>query len=89
MDAREGRYWVPRMPRAQEGCRAETGSRGAAGLPGTLQTLPTLQNPDLGALLVFTLLGLVFLRTERTLRRWEEAVLLGSYATHLTLLGLG
>lgn len=59
---------------------------GAAGLPGTLQAAPTLRSPDLGVLVLFTSLGLLFLRTERTLRRWEGAVLLGGYVGYLAFL---
>lgn len=59
---------------------------GSAGLPGTLRTLPTLANPDLLALALITLLGLFLLRTERTIRRWEGTLLLGSYGGYLAYL---
>lgn len=59
---------------------------GFAGLPGKLTSLPTLANPDLLALALITLLGLFLLRTERTIRRWEGALLLGSYGGYLAYL---
>ncbi len=59
---------------------------GGAALPGTLTTTPTGQSPDMGFLMGFTLLGLILLRTERTIRRWEGALLLGSYLGYLAFL---
>ncbi|HOD32173.1 MAG TPA: sodium:calcium antiporter [Holophaga sp.] len=59
---------------------------GSAGLPGALRSLPTLANPDLLALAVITLVGLFLLRTERTIQRWEGALLLGSYGGYLAYL---
>lgn len=62
---------------------------GLAGLPGSLRTMPTLHNPDLAVLGGFTLLGLLLLRTERTIRRWEGGLLFGSYVGYLAWLALG
>ncbi len=59
---------------------------GSAGLPGALRSLPTLANPDLLALALITLVGLFLLRTERTIQRWEGALLLGSYGGYLAYL---
>lgn len=61
---------------------------GAAGLPGSLRALPTLHNPDMAFLGGFTLLGILLLRTERTIRRWEGGLLLGSYVGYLAWLVL-
>jgi cation:H+ antiporter len=57
---------------------------GSAGLPGNLSTTPALSNPDLGALCLMTLLATLLLRTERTIRRWEGGVMLGSFSLYLT-----
>ena len=56
---------------------------GAAGLGGRLTSVPTLRNPDLGALVLMTLTGVLLLRTERTIRRWEGGALLGLYFLYL------
>jgi Ca2+/Na+ antiporter len=52
-------------------------------MSGTLRTTPTATNPDLPFLFLFTLLALLMLRTERTIRRWEGSLLLGSYVGYL------
>lgn len=57
---------------------------GSAGLPGHLSITPALSNPDLGALCLITLLAILLLRTERTIRRWEGGVMLGSFSLYLT-----
>lgn len=56
---------------------------GLSGLVGDLRCSPADFSRDLGALVVLTLVSVVFLRTERTLRRWEAATLLVSYAGFL------
>jgi len=53
---------------------------GAAGLAGRISTPLASLAIDLGALAVMTLLGLVFMRTERTITRVEGGVLLALYA---------
>lgn len=62
---------------------------GAAGLTGGVWGTPTLASLDFGALAVITLLALFLLRTERHIRRWEGALLLGTYGVYLVLTSLG
>jgi Ca2+/Na+ antiporter len=38
---------------------------------------------DLAALVALTLLGALFLRTERTMQRWEGALLFASYGAYM------
>jgi cation:H+ antiporter len=59
---------------------------GAAGMVGSISSSPSLLVLDLGVLILMTLAGLVFMRTARTFRRWEGAVLLASYLVFLTYL---
>jgi cation:H+ antiporter len=61
---------------------------GLAGLPGQLSTLPASSNADLAAMVLFTLLGILLLRTERTIRRWEGGVMMGGYMAYLVWLGV-
>jgi len=59
---------------------------GAAGLTGNLATEPRGGSVELAVLAAMTLAALYFLRTERTLRRWEGALLLAGYARFLVYL---
>lgn len=56
---------------------------GLSGLPGTLAAPPGFANPDLMALALISLLAVLFLRTERTIRRGEGATLMGAYGLYL------
>lgn len=56
---------------------------GAAGLPGQVTSLRSLANPDVMALVLFTIVALAMLRTERTIRRWEGSLLLGLYVSYV------
>ena len=56
---------------------------GISGLPGTLAAPAGFANPDLMALALISLLAVLFLRTERTIRRWEGVTLLGAYGLYL------
>jgi cation:H+ antiporter len=62
---------------------------GASGLFGAIQSDPSAMVVDLAVLTAMTAAGLVFMRTARTLRRWEGALLLVSYAAFLVYLGVG
>lgn len=56
---------------------------GAAGVAGDVGAPLSALRFDLGALIGMTALGAVFLRTERTMARWEGAVLLALYVGFL------
>ncbi len=56
---------------------------GLSGLPGSLVARPAFSNPDLLALSLVTFLAVLFLRTQRTMVRWEGGALLGSYGLYL------
>ncbi|MBI4912993.1 MAG: calcium/sodium antiporter [Acidobacteria bacterium] len=56
---------------------------GLSGLPGTIAAPSLLANPDLQALVAMTLLAVLFLRTQRTIRRWEGGALLASYGIYM------
>ena len=56
---------------------------GAAGLAGSIRAVPSALMLDLGVLIAMTLAGLVFMRTARTLRRGEGALLLAGYGAFL------
>lgn len=56
---------------------------GLSGLPGTLVARPAFANPDLLALSLVTFLAVLFLRTQRTMMRWEGVTLLGAYGLYL------
>ncbi len=59
---------------------------GFAALLCPAQVPRTLANPDVAALALITLLGLFFLRSDRTIQRWEGGLLLGSYGGYLAYL---
>ena len=61
---------------------------GAAGLVGRIETSRAAFATDIAVLVAITLVALVFLRTERLMRRWEGGVLLAAYVSFLVLLGL-
>lgn len=56
---------------------------GTAGLMGRIQISWTDFAYDLGSLVAMTLVGLVFLRTQRTMQRWEGCVLVAAYLAYL------
>lgn len=59
---------------------------GAAGLPRTLEVLPTRSNHDLQAMALITVLAAAFLRAPRRIRRWEGGALLSGYAAYMSWL---
>jgi cation:H+ antiporter len=59
---------------------------GTAGALGNITATPRALALDLGTLVTLTLAALLFLRTERTMRRWEGVVLLAGYFAFLLLL---
>lgn len=59
---------------------------GLAGFAGSMTVDPRTMALDLSVLGGITVLGLIFLRTARTLQRWEGAVLLAVYAGFLVAL---
>ncbi len=61
---------------------------GGAGLSGSVHARPSLLLVDLTALGIMTLVGAVAMRTERTMRRGEGALLLGLYVLFLMFLTL-
>lgn len=61
----------------------------AAALAGRIEASAAAFARDIGALVLLTVLSLVFLRTERLMRRWEGGVLLAAYAGFLLSLSLG
>jgi cation:H+ antiporter len=61
---------------------------GAVGLFGRIDVAFERFAVDVGAMISLTLVGAVVLRTERTLKRWEGAVLLGGYAVAMTAVAL-
>jgi cation:H+ antiporter len=54
---------------------------GASGLAGSIQVPFAVIVPDVAALLLMTMMGAVFIRTERTISRSEGAVAVALYAT--------
>jgi cation:H+ antiporter len=62
------------------------GCLGSSGLAGTITARPAQLLSDLATLLVMTALVLVFLRTARTGRRWEGAVLVTCYVASVVRL---
>lgn len=61
---------------------------GASGLSGAVEGQLSTLRVDLVALFLMTGAGLVFIRTERTMRRWEGAVLLAGYVVFLVVLAV-
>lgn len=59
---------------------------GVAGLVGPIRSPPSALIVDVGVLIAMTVAGLAFMRTARTLRRWEGALLLASYFGFLAYL---
>jgi cation:H+ antiporter len=59
---------------------------GAAGVAGQVGAPLATVGVDVGALLLMTVVGCVFLRTERFMARWEGGVLLALYAAFLAYL---
>lgn len=62
------------------------GCLGLAGFAGSMTVDPRTMALDLSVLGGITVLGLIFLRTARTLQRWEGAVLLAVYVGFLVAL---
>ncbi|MCC6216447.1 MAG: calcium/sodium antiporter [Polyangiaceae bacterium] len=62
------------------------GCLGLAGFAGAMHVDPRAIVFDLGVLGAVTALALVFLRTARTVRRWEGGLLLGAYVAFLIAL---
>ncbi len=56
---------------------------GSAGLVGRVETSPSAFTHDLGVLVLMTLVGVVFLRTARTMSRWEGGLLALGYVAFL------
>lgn len=56
---------------------------GAASALGRVSVPRASVAADLVALVAFTLLGVLFLRTQRTMQRWEGAVLFAGYVTYM------
>jgi cation:H+ antiporter len=61
---------------------------GAAGLAGPVACPPQMFASDIGALIVVSVLGVAFMRTERRMRRWEGAVLLLGYGAFVAYASL-
>jgi cation:H+ antiporter len=61
---------------------------GAAGLFGRIDVAFDSIAVDVGAMIALTLIGAVLLRTERTLKRWEGALLLAGYGAAMTVVAL-
>jgi cation:H+ antiporter len=61
---------------------------GAAGLFGNIEASLGKVALDVGAMIAMTLIGAVLLRTERTLRRWEGALLLASYTAFMAAVAM-
>jgi cation:H+ antiporter len=61
---------------------------GSAGLVGKITTTPSAVAADVAALTVMTVGALVFLRTARTIQRWEGALLLAAYVAFIVSLAL-
>jgi cation:H+ antiporter len=62
---------------------------GAAGMVGDVGAPLSSLRVDLGALMIMTLAGCVFLRTQRRMARWEGGVLLALYVAFLSYLMVG